>query len=395
MWHGALSDVRVLDFTRVLAGPFATRMLADHGAEVIKVQSGVTLTGPDQNSSGYFNNWNRNKLGITLNLGRPEGIELAKKLVSISDVVVENFTPRVMANWGLDYTVLSQVRPDLIMLSLSGMGQTGPWRDYAAFGATVQALSGITWLTGFPDRPALGLGYAYADHVAGLMGVLAVMRALDYRQQTGTGQYIDLSETEAMCSLLGAAIMDYTCNGVDACPAGNAPLYRVAAPHGVYRCDGEDRWCAITVRNDGEWEAFCRVVGRESWMRDPRFASQADRSRNAAELDASIEEWTLQRSAGEVMRILQEVGIAAGVVQDAGDLAWDPQLASRRFFVPLEHPVLGQTVSDASPIRLSDAPARYIRAAPTLGQDNEYVFRELLGMSPQEFEYYLRTGVIS
>ena len=244
---GALSDLRVIDFTRVLAGPFGTRMLADHGAEVIKVQSAVTAAGPQHNISGYFNTWNRNKLGITLNLSRVEGIELAKKLVGISDVVVENFSPRVMKNWGLDYTVLKGIKRDLIMLSMSAMGQTGPWRDYVGFGTTVQAFSGITYLTGFPKQGPAGVGYSYADHVGGLMGVLAILQALEHRQRTGEGQHIDLSETEAMCCLLGTALLNLRLNGKDAVPVGNSPMYRIAAPHGVYRCKGEDRWCAIAV----------------------------------------------------------------------------------------------------------------------------------------------------
>lgn len=391
---GALSGLRVLDFTRVLAGPFATRILADHGAEVIKVQPVSSLTDSEHNTSGYFNNWNRNKLGITLNLSRGEGVELAKRLVRISDVVVENFSPRVMENWGLDYAAVCLIKPDLIMLSMSAVGHTGSRRDYVAFGATVQALSGITYLTGFPDNPSLGLGYAYADHVAGMMGVLAVLGGLEHRQKTGEGQYIDLSETEAACSLLGPAIMDYTCNGVSASPAGNAPLYRVAAPHGVYRCEGEDRWCAIAVFTAGEWESLCRVLEQPSWMTDPRFATESDRCSNSRELDLAMEEWTRRHSAEEVMRMLQEAGIAAGVVQNAADLAGDPQLESRGFYVRLEHPVLGETVGDGSPIRLSDSQAQYVRSAPLPGQDNDCVFEELLGIPPQDLQELMRAGVI-
>jgi len=379
----------------VLAGPFATRILADHGAEVIKIQSSASPNGADSNLNGYFNNWNRNKLSVALNLSRPEGVALAKRLTEISDVIVENFTPRVMANWEMDYETLSQNRPDLIMLSLSGLGQTGPWRDYSAYGATVQALSGLTHLTGFPGEPPLGLGYAYADHVSGLMGVLAVLHALEHREQTGGGQYIDLSETEAMCSLLGPAIMDYWCNGVEVAPVGNDALYESAAPHGVYRCHGIDRWCAIAVRGDAEWQAFCGVLSNETLAADPRFASHEKRLLNARALDSFIEEWASRYSAEEAMHLLQEAGIAAGVVQNAADLAMDPQLESRRFFVQLDHPEIGTTNSDASPIRISRSPATYWRAAPILGQDNEYVFMGLAGLSRQEFEDLVKAGIIS
>ena len=221
----ALQGLRVVDFTWVLAGPFATRILADWGAEVIKIQSRVTMGEGEQNISGYFNNWNRNKLGISLNLSEPRGIEIASRLVDISDVVIENFSPRVMRNWGLDYDTLKKIKPDLIMLNMSGMGQTGPWRDRTAFGPTIQALSGITHLTTFPGRAPLGLGYSYADHVAGLMGAIAILEALEYRHKTGKGQYIDLSELETMSALLGTAILDYGVNGRIASPSGNRLMH--------------------------------------------------------------------------------------------------------------------------------------------------------------------------
>jgi crotonobetainyl-CoA:carnitine CoA-transferase CaiB-like acyl-CoA transferase len=391
---GALSGLRVLDLTAVLAGPFATRMLADHGAEVIKVQSRLTAGGPEHNLSGYFATWNRNKLGITLNLSRPEGVELARRLVRMSDILVENFSPRVMENWGLDYGTLRETRPELIMLSMSGMGRTGPWRDWVAFGPTVQALSGMTYLTGFPGRAPLGLGYSSADQVAGLMGVLAILAAVEHRQRTGEGQHIDLSETEAMCSLLGTGMLDNACNGRDAAPDGNYSPQRLGAPHGVYRCRGEDRWCAIAVFKDREWAAFCQALGRPSWTERAEFGSQRERWEHSAQLDAMVEEWTSQRDAEEVMESLQRAGVAAGVVQDAADLAGDAQLKARGFFVEMEHPVLGRTVSDASPIGLSETPAAYRRAAPLLGQDNDYVYRSLLGIPETEIERLTAAGVI-
>jgi len=389
----APQGLRVIDFTWVLAGPFATRILADWGAEVIKIQSKVTMPEGEQNTSGYFNTWNRNKLGIALNLSKPQGVEIAKRLVDISDIVVENFTPRVMRNWGLDYDILRKVKPDLIMLSMSGMGQTGPMRDCTAFGATIQALSGITHLTAFPGQPPLGLGYSYADHVAGLMGALAVLEALEDRRKTGKGQYIDLSELEAMSTLLGTAILDYSVNGRIASPVGNRPIHRLAAPYGAYRCKGEDRWCAIAVFTEEEWVAFCRVLGYPLWTKEERFSTLSDRWQNIDQLDLLVEEWTKERSPEEVMSILQEAGVAAGVVQNATDLSRDPQLQSRDFFVGIEHPTLGKISFDGSPIKLSDTPAQFKRAAPLLGQDNDYVYRELLGMSESEISEYTSAGV--
>ncbi|MBA7654831.1 Succinyl-CoA:(R)-benzylsuccinate CoA-transferase subunit BbsF [subsurface metagenome] len=386
-----LHNIRILDFTWVLAGPYATRILADFGAEVIKVQPLMSESG-DKFDRGYYNTWNRNKLGITLNLNKPQGLALAKRLVGISDAVVENFTPRVMANWELDYPSLKKLKPDIIMLSISTMGQTGPWRDYVGFGPTVQAFSGITYLTSFPGKPPLGLGTSYADHIAGLIACLALLGALEYRQRTGEGQYIDVSQVEAMSSLLGSAVLDYTLNGKEVKPVGNSSTH--AAPYGVYRCRGDDRWCAIAVFNDEEWEGFKRALGNPIWTEDKRFATPASRLENSDELDRLVEEWTGKHMAEEVMALLQEQGVAAGVVQDASDLANNPQLRARGFFIELDHPELGKTISDATPIKLSDTPARYSRAAPVQGQDNDYVYKQLLGMSEDEVAELKQQGVV-
>jgi len=386
-----LQNIRILDFTWVLAGPYATRILADFGAEVIKVQP-LLPEAQDKFSRGYYNTWNRNKLGITLNLNKPEGVALARKLVGISDAVVENFTPRVIANWGLDYPNLKKIKPDIIMLSMSTMGSTGPWRDYTGFGPAVQAFSGITCLTSFPGKLPIGLGYSYADHIAGLIACLALLGAVEYRQRTGEGQYIDVSEVEAMSSLLGSAILDCTVNGRQVEPAGNSS--NQAAPHGVYRCRGDDRWCAIAVFKDEEWKGFKRALGNPPWTEDERFATLSGRLKNADELDRLVEEWTREHTAEEVMAQLQKEGVAAGAVQDASDLAKDPQLRARGFFVELEHPELGKTISDATPIKLSDTPAEYSRAAPTPGQDNDYVYGKLLGMSEGELAELKQQGII-
>ncbi len=386
-----LHNIRILDFSWVLAGPYATRILADFGAEVIKVQP-LMPEAKDRFSRGYYNTWNRNKRGITLNLNKPEGVSLAKRLVSISDAVVENFTPRVMANWGLDYPSLKKVKPDIIMLSMSTMGQTGPWRNYAGFGPTVQAFSGITCLTAYPGKPPSGLGHAYADHIAGLFAALALLGAMEYRQRTGEGQYIDVSQVEAMSSLLDGAVLDYMINRRQVAPVGNSSTQ--AAPHGVYRCRGDDRWCAIAVFTDDEWQGFRRASGNPPWTGDKRFATLAGRLENAEALDRLVEEWTREHTAEEVMALLQGEGVAAGVVQDAHDLASDPQLRARDFFIELEHPDLGKTISDATPIKLSDTPARYKRAAPVRGQDNDYVYQKLLGMSENELVELSRQGII-
>ncbi len=376
----------------MLSGPYATRILADFGAEIIKVQSSTIPEAQDRFVRGYFNAWNRNKLGITLNPNKPQGIVLAKKLVGISDAVVENFSPRVMANWGLDYENLKKLKSDIIMLSMSTMGNSGAWRDYIGLGPTAQAFSSITYLTSYPGKPPSGLGYSYVDHVSGLMATLALLGALEYRQRTGEGQYIDVSQMEAMSSLLSDTILEYAITGKPPEPAGNRSSE--AALYGVYRCQGNDRWCAISISSDEEWQRFKQALGNPLCAEAQRFATLSGRLGNVDELDKLVEGWTISHTAEEVMALLQGQGIAAGIVQDASDLANDPQLRARGFFIKLDHPELGKTTSDATPIKLSRTPARYRRAAPILGQDNDYVYGKLLGMSKEEITELKRQGVI-
>jgi len=374
-----LQGIKILDFSWVLAGPYATRLLADFGAEVVKVQPLLPPQEQEEDAfaRGYDNTWNRNKRGITLNMAKPEGIALAKRLVSLSDAVVENFTPRVMANWGLGYENLKKIKPDIIMLSLSTMGSTGPRKDYTGFGPTVQAFSGLTHLTAYPDGPPLGPGTAHADHIAALFACLALLGALEYRRRTGEGQHIDISQVEAMASLLGDAFM----------PPEESATY------GVYRCRGDDRWCALSISTDEEWQGFKKALGNPLWAEDKRFATLSARLENKQALDKLIGEWTKKHTAEEVMAWLQRQGVAAGVVQDARDLAKDPQLKHRGFFIELDHPEMGKTISDASPIRLSDSPPRY-RPAPLPGQDSDYVYGQLLGLNQGEMNKLREAGVI-
>jgi benzylsuccinate CoA-transferase BbsF subunit len=386
-----LHKIRILDFSWVLAGPYATRLMADFGAEVIKVQP-LIAEDDDKYSLGYYNTWNRNKLGISLNLDKPEGLEIAKNLVKISDVVVENFSPRVMANWGLDYYQLTKINPNIIYLSLSIMGHSGPWKDYIGFGPTAQAFSGITYLTAYPGQPPSGIGFAYADHVAGLYGSLAIMGALEQRYKTGRGQNIDLSQTEAMSGLLAGSIIENSIQNRAVEPVGN--FSRQSSPHGVYPCLGEDCWCALAVTSDEEWEGFKRAAGNPSWADSEGFANLPGRLKNTEALDARVEEWTRKNSPEEVSALLQKKGVPAGIVQNAADLADDPQLKAREFFVEIVHPVMGKTVSDASPIRLSGSPAKHYRAAPVRGQDNNYVYKELLGFKDDDLIRFRRMDVI-
>jgi crotonobetainyl-CoA:carnitine CoA-transferase CaiB-like acyl-CoA transferase len=317
------------------------------------------------------------------------------KLAKRSDVVIENFSPRVMANWGLNYEVLKEAKPDIVMVSMSGMGQTGPWRDFVALGPTIQALCGITYLTSYSKELPVGMGYSYADVVAGLFAVVAVLGALLYKARSGRGQYVDISEYETMCSLLGVTLLDYAANCHLAVPQGNISEGLPASPYGCYRCRGHDKWCVIAAFTDNEWEAMCQAMGNPPWAEQDRFSTLSRRLEHQEELNDLVEQWTSNHTPEEVMDMLQGAGVAAGKVSNAADLANDPQLKSRDFFVQLHHPVLGKTVSDGTPIGLGRTPAEYKRAAPLLGQDNRYVYRDLLQLSEEQFDQYVAQGIIA
>jgi len=395
MEKGILQGLRVLDLTRVLAGPYATRILADFGAEVIKVQSKKTATGAESNTTPYFGAWNRNKKSIALDLSHPEARELFLDLVKLCDVVMENFSPRVMPNWGLEYDRLKAVNPRLVMLSMSGMGQTGPWKDFVAFGPTLQSLGGLTYLTSYGRDEPVGLGYAYADLVSGLFGVIAVLAALDFRDRTGQGQYIDLSEYEAVCATIGPALMERFLLHKEIPPRGSQRESLQASPYGCYRCSGEDRWCVIAVFTEDEWQALCRVLGNPAWAKETRFSSLFMRKKHKEELDGYLEAWTVRQSAESLVQRLQWAGVSAGVVQNAEDLAGDPQLLARHFFVSMNHPTLGESKTDTSPIRFLDSARGPFKAAPLLGEDNQYVYRELLGLSEEMILSYIERGIIA
>jgi crotonobetainyl-CoA:carnitine CoA-transferase CaiB-like acyl-CoA transferase len=378
----------------MLAGPYATRILADFGAEVIKVQSKKTAKGVESNLTTYFNNWNRNKRSVTLDMSYPEAREILLKLTERSDVLIENFSPRVMLNWDLNYEKLKEVRPALIMVSMSAMGQTGPWKDYVAFGPTLHALSGLTYLTSYEKDSPMGLGYAYADSISGLYATLVVLAALEYRERTGQGQYIDLSEYEAICTLMGPVLLDTSVHEKEVLPHGNRSNYIPAAPYGCYKCSGVDRWCVMAVFNEKEWQSLCKVLGDPDWTKEEKFSTPWKRKENAEELDEFLTQWTFQHTPEQVVSLLQEAGVPAGVVQNAEDLAKDLQLMAREFFIHLEHSILGSTTSDRSPIRFEEDLKIAWKAAPLLGEDNRYVFIELLGLTEAEFSSLIERGII-
>jgi benzylsuccinate CoA-transferase BbsF subunit len=390
MRHSILKGIRILDFSWVLAGPFATRLLADFGAEVIKVQPPMP-ENENGISRGYQDNWNRNKLGISLDLSKTQGLEIAGELVKVSDAVVENFSPRVMENWGLNYPGLCRLKPDIILLSLSAMGQTGPWRDYIGFGPTLQAFSGLTALTAYPGGSPLGVGYSLSDHVAGLYGSLSLLSALEYRRKTGQGQHIDLSQLEAMSSLLSDAVLDFSSESENI--KRSKDKVRQTAYGGVYPCRGEDRWCVISIGNEMEWSALKRAVGNPTWADDPKFSTQANRLQNSQVLANMISQWTSRHSAEQMTKILQREGLTAGMVQNARDLVLDEQLQHRKFFAPMEDVDNREIRTDANPIRRSDNEFCY-RPAPGRGEDNDYVYRRLLGIAPEEIDRLHTEGVL-
>ncbi len=383
-----LSGLRVLDFTWLLAGPYCTRILADAGAEVIKIQSAKTAKGAETNNGGYFNMWNRNKRSITLDLSHPDARDIAVRLVSLSDVVVENFSPRVMSNWDLTYESLNRVKPDIVMASISAMGHSGPWRDYIGYGPTFHALSGLTALSSAGRQNPIGMGHAYADTIIGLYSALAVLTALRYRAATGAGQHIDISGYEVMCSCLGPRFL---------AAQSDSPgqIKDPPAPFGCYRCAGNDRWCVLSADTEEQWNRLCAVMGGPDWSTRKEFSSPERRIQNRAPLDRNIEAWTATHEADTLVDMLRKHGIPAGVVKNAEDLTKDADLLSRNFFVELNHPVLGKTIADRSALRFATEETDRWRAAPELGEANQYVFKELLGLSDAEVKRLAEMGVFA
>jgi crotonobetainyl-CoA:carnitine CoA-transferase CaiB-like acyl-CoA transferase len=330
-----------------------------------------------------------------LDLSHLEARELFLELIKISDVVVENFTPRVMNNWDLSYDRLKEVNAELIMLSMSGMGQTGTWKDFVTFGPTLQSLGGLTYLTSYSQDDPIGLGNAYADLVSGLYGVMAILAALEYRDRTGHGQYIDLSEYEAVCTTIGPALMEASHTRNEILPKGNAGEHINAVPYGCYKCLGEDRWCVIAVYNDDEWNDLCAVMGNPTWAMKDKFSTPAKRKMHVAELDTYLKKWSGKQTAEEIVKLLKEAGISSGVVQNAEDLSNDPQLLARDFFAELKHPALGTTKTDKNPIKFRGTKQESFRASPLLGEANHYVFQELLGLSEDDILLYRKKGIIA
>ena len=387
--HSLLAGIRVLSFPTGIVGPALGSLLIEHGAEVISIEAGRTVRSPQRGQRFQIASdleSHRNKKRVAINMKHPEGLALAKQLIARSDVVAENFSARVMASWGLDYLRMKEIREDIIMASLQAFGQTGPRREFVSFGPILMAFSGMTYLWRDPEieRPGAACQTAFPDYIAPSYGAVAILAALHYRARTGKGQYIDLSQAEAAASMLGPAYLEWLINGREPQPQGN--FSSCAAPHGCYRCKGDDRWCVISVETEEEWKRFCELAVHREWAADPRFADLAARVANRKELDPLIESWTVQHTPHQVMLILQRDGIASGVVQTAEDLYRDPHLRERGFARDVYLPQVGWATQAGPSVRRTAAEVAREEIVHTAGEDNEAVFGELLGLSKKKIK---------
>lgn len=400
-----LLGIRVLDLSKVWAGPYCTRLLADMGAEVIKVEApgswdmvrSLSLLPPETerpyNRAGYFNEYNRNKYGCVIDLARPKGRELALRLASMSDVVVENYRSDVLQGLGLTYDVLRGVKPDIILVSMPSHGLWGPDADRIGYGTHMEQLAGLVSLTGYPDGPPQKSGISYGDPVAGATAAAATIAALLYRRWTGRGQHIEVAQLEAMLPFLGEFYLEY---GMTGCPPprrGNR--HRSMAPHGVYRCAAEDAWVAVAVGTDAEFGALCRVIERPELAQDERFADAVSRYRHQDELHEIISAWTQERTHREAAAQLQSAGVPAEPVLSIPELVADPHLGERGFWEDVTHREAGTWTMDAPAWRFDRTPAHVRLPAPCFGEHNDYVFRDLLGLSEKEIAELERDGVTS
>jgi benzylsuccinate CoA-transferase BbsF subunit len=412
-----LDGIRVADFSWFGAGPIAGNILRMFGAEVVRVESETKLDSlravqpfalnPDgsfktgYNVSGYFNNFNCGKLSMQLNLNVEKGQEIAYRLIEKSDVFLTNFTPRVIEKWNLRYEQLKAINPGIIAAYAPMQGMEGPAKDFLGFGAVLTPVTGISEMSGFPHRPPIGVGTNYPDYVINpghtVTGILA---ALLYRRRTGKGQMVELPQLESVVNVLGTAVPDYLLNGNVQTRTGNRSP--IAAPHGAFRCmDDEmsiaspDRWVAISVRTDGEWASMCHGLNHPEAIEDPRFATFAARKENEDELEALVGSWTATMPAEDVMRILQDVGVAAGVVQNSQDLLErDPHMKFRGYYQYLDHPETGRAAYDGAAARLSATPATFPTPAPLLGEHTMDVCERILELSMDEVADLLAEGVL-
>lgn len=405
--ESVFKGIRVADFAWVGVGPLVSKYLADHGAEVIRIESGVRPEPlrrappfvddqPGLDNSGYYADFNSSKLCCSLNMQHPKGVELAKRLIAECDIVTESFTPKAMRAWGLTYEDLREIRPDIIMISMPMYGSTGPWSMWQGYGHVLQAAAGISHLTHYPGEEPIGTGVAYTDFLVPHFAAAALIAALDHRQRTGEGQNIDFGQLEAALHATETMLLDYSVNGREQQALGARHLEH--APHGTYQCaprgDDDDRWIAIACTGDDEWRALAETAGHPEWAEDARFRTRLDRLSRQDELDAAIAAWTRTQHAESLMAALQAAGVPAGVVQTPEDLRSDPQLEHRGHFWMLDHPTMGRRAYDGPSFRLSATPANLHKAAPLLGEDNEYVWKQIARLTDDEYVELLIDGAL-
>jgi crotonobetainyl-CoA:carnitine CoA-transferase CaiB-like acyl-CoA transferase len=397
-----LEGIRVIDWSWMWAGPYCSLQLAHLGAEVIRIESNQRpcmnrrvppYPGdlPGLNRGGSFNQWNQGKYSLLLDMKKPEAVELAKELIAVSDVLVENYAVGVLDRLGFSYDVVSKINPRLVMISLSGYGLTGPYRHRVAFGAPLTMISGLASLTGYPGHGPTEVGLSYGDPNAGWHGAFAVLAALWKREETGQGQHIDLSQWESLMAIMPEGIMPFTMRGEQPERRGNRDAHM--APHGIFRAAGEDRWVSIAARDDEEWRRLAAIIGG-GLGDDPRFATAASRKQHEDELEQAITAWTSGRDAWDITHELQAAGIPAVTVMDMKEVAEDPHMNERGFFVRLPHPEVGVQQHAGIPFKLHGTPVEVRRAAPCMGDANEYVVRELLGKSQEEYDRLVAEGVL-
>jgi len=402
MGKRALEGLKVLEFAYFGVTPMTMKLLGVNGAEVIRVESRIKMdpirtSGPfidgitSIDHSAEVAHVHSDKYGITLNLKHPKGIEVAEKLVGWADLVADGFTTGALEKVGLGYENLKKVKSDIIMLSCNTFGQTGPLSSFPSTGIQLTGMTGFTDITGWPDRGPVALGY-YTDFIVPHFSLITILAALDYKRRTGKGQHLDLAQCESGLYFNAPLILDYVVNGRLMKRQGNRSSS--AAPHGVYRCKGEERWCAIAVSNDEEWKSFCSVIGNPAWTEDSRFMTFLERKKNEDALDLLIEEWTMNHSAEDVMGLMQEAGVAAGVVQTGEEVFRDPQLNHYHYFQSAFYSGIERDLATQLPFpRLSKTPAEVRTARPMMGEHNDHVYTQILGMSDEEFVQLLGEGV--
>ncbi len=400
-----LDGVRVLDLTRVWAGPYGTRLLADMGAEVIKVEgpSAWDLTRslsllPGEtprayNMAAYFNHYNRNKYGCVIDFRHPKGRELALRLIALSDVVIENHRADVLEHLGLTYETMRSVRSDVILVSMPSHGLWGPEAHYVAYGTHMEQLAGLVSLSGYPDGPPQRSGISYGDPMAGATAAAATIAALLYRRWTGLGQHIEVAQWEALLPFVGEFFVEYSMTGREPQRMGNG--HRSMAPHGTYRCAGDDSWVSLAAGSDAEFAALSRAIGQPELANDERFADCVSRHRNRDELGEIVSAWTGERTHREVAVALQAAGVAASGVLSMREVLEDPHLNDRGFFEEVAHREAGTWMLDGPAWRFDKTPAHTRLPAPCFAEHNDYVLRELLGLSEGEVAELERAGVVS